>query len=174
VRELGSFPVLAAGGVAEFRDVEAALGAGATAAVAGTRFLMTEESRAHPAYQERVLAATRTLRTLLFGMGWPLAHRVVPNAATDRWSGARGEIPAWLRGLERVTAPLSRVLPLRATSAVTSSQRLAVPLFGPGLPLAGMPESVVDRAALYAGETARRIDDIIPARDAVTRLTVSG
>jgi nitronate monooxygenase len=32
-----------------------------------------------------VLEAKRTLATDLFGFGWPLRHRVVPNAATERW-----------------------------------------------------------------------------------------
>lgn len=45
---------------------------GTAAAVARTRLLLTEESRAHPAYRGRVLTADRTLVTLLFGLGWPL------------------------------------------------------------------------------------------------------
>jgi hypothetical protein len=50
-------------------------------------------------------------------------------------------------------------------------QRPALPLFSPALPLAGMPDSAVERTALYAGETARRLQDIIPAEEAVLRLT---
>jgi NAD(P)H-dependent flavin oxidoreductase YrpB (nitropropane dioxygenase family) len=173
VRELGDFPVLAAGGIAESRDVAAALDAGANAAVAGTRFLLTHESRAHPTYKQRVQTANRTVRTLLFGLGWPLAHRVVPNAATERWTGPAGELPTWLRGVERASAPLARVLPLRAGNAMAAVQRAALPMFGPALPLKGMPESVIDRTALYAGETALRIDDVISAQEAVARLTTA-
>src|SRR4051812_42115083 len=51
------YPVLLAGGIAEPDDVRAALEAGAEAAVAGTRFLLSEESRAHPLYKERLLAS---------------------------------------------------------------------------------------------------------------------
>jgi nitronate monooxygenase len=171
VRGLGTFPVLAAGGVADHRDVVAVLDAGADAAVAGTRFLMTSESRAHPFYKQRVQHATRTVRTMLFGVGWPLAHRVVPNAATDRWLNETGEAPLWLRGVGRASAPLARVLPLRAGNAMTSRQRVGVPLFGPALPLVGMPAASVEWTALYAGETVRRIDDIVSVRDAVQRLT---
>jgi nitronate monooxygenase len=171
VRQLGDFPILAAGGISGFRDVEAALDAGANAAVAGTRFLLTNESRAHPAYKQRVRTATQTMRTMLFGIGWPLEHRVVANAATDRWSGPTGELPAWLRHGQRASAPLARILPLRASGVMASMQRARVPLFGPALPLAGMPDSVVERTALYAGESARNIDDVIPARDAVARLS---
>ena len=172
VRELGSFPLLAAGGVADYGDVRAVRDAGADAAIAGTRFLLTDESRAHPAYKARVQAATSTVRTMLFGVGWPLAHRVVANAALDRWTDGDGDLATWLRGVGRATAPLSRVLPLRAGNVMASAQRVGVPLFGPSLPLAGMPDAVVERTALYAGETVRKIDDVVPAAEAVARLTM--
>jgi NAD(P)H-dependent flavin oxidoreductase YrpB (nitropropane dioxygenase family) len=164
-------PVLAAGGIAEFGDVRRVLDAGADAAVAGTRFLLTEESRAHPAYKQRVAEATRTLRTMLFGVGWPLAHRVVPNAATDRWCGPNGELPGWLRVTARASGPLARVMPLSAGTFLAARQRVTMPLYGPTLPLMGMADVAVDRTALYAGETVSRIDDIITAREAVARLT---
>ncbi|MGE5281752.1 MAG: NAD(P)H-dependent flavin oxidoreductase [Chloroflexota bacterium] len=79
-------PLLLAGDVAERADVERALDAGASAAVAGTRFLLAEESRAHPEYKRRLLGADETILTELFGLGWPAPHRVVPNAATERGS----------------------------------------------------------------------------------------
>ena len=44
------YPLLLAGGIAERGDVQRAMEAGASAAVAGTRFLLSEESRAHPGY----------------------------------------------------------------------------------------------------------------------------
>jgi hypothetical protein len=43
-------------------------------------------------------------------------------------------------------------------------------LFTPLAPLAGMPDSWVDRAALYAGETALRIDQITSAQQALADL----
>jgi NAD(P)H-dependent flavin oxidoreductase YrpB (nitropropane dioxygenase family) len=83
------FPLLVAGGIAERVDVARALEAGAVGAVAGTRFLLSTESRAHAGYRERLLGASETLLTELFGLGWPAPHRVVPNAATER--ARRGE-----------------------------------------------------------------------------------
>jgi NAD(P)H-dependent flavin oxidoreductase YrpB (nitropropane dioxygenase family) len=80
------YPLLLAGGVAERADVMRALDAGASMAVAGTRFLLAEESRAHPEYKRRLLDADETILTELFGLGWPAPHRVVPNAATERGS----------------------------------------------------------------------------------------
>lgn len=162
--------MLAAGGVATAADVRRLLAAGATAAVAGTRFLLTEESAAHPEYQQRVLAADRTIRTMLFGIGWPMPHRVVPNAATDAWCARAESGPAWVRGVARMSGPVGRVLPLTALGAAVTAQRPSVPLFTPALPLAGMPADLVDRSALYAGDTLQRIDAVLPAAEAVAAL----
>jgi nitronate monooxygenase len=82
------FPLLLAGGIADREDVRLALDAGAEAAVAGTRFLLSNESRAHPEYRQRLLGAQETILTELFGAGWPAPHRVIANAATERWLGA--------------------------------------------------------------------------------------
>ncbi|MGH3531190.1 MAG: NAD(P)H-dependent flavin oxidoreductase [Mycobacterium sp.] len=163
-------PVLAAGGVVDATDVRRLLAAGAVGAVAGTRFLLTEESGAHAEYKQRVLHAQRTIRTLVFGMGWPLAHRVVPNAITDRWCARDDVGPRWVQALSRASGPLGKTLPLGALGTFVSLQRVALPLYTPALPLAGMNAAVVDRAALYAGETIHRISDIVPAADAVARL----
>ncbi|HEU4738579.1 MAG TPA: nitronate monooxygenase, partial [Solirubrobacterales bacterium] len=81
------YPLLLAGGIAEASDVCVALEAGASAVVAGTRFLLAEESHAHPAYRQRLVEASETILTDLFGAAWPAPHRVVPNAATKRWLG---------------------------------------------------------------------------------------
>jgi NAD(P)H-dependent flavin oxidoreductase YrpB (nitropropane dioxygenase family) len=160
-------PVFAAGGVADAGDVRRVLGMGATAAVAGTRFLLTEECRAHPDYQQRVLSAQRTVRTLLFGLGWPLAHRVVPNAATERW--CRDGDPPWVQALSRLSAPLRRA-PIDTSTRLSAMQRASLPMFTPALPLRWMPADSVDRCALYAGESALRIDDVLPAGEALARL----
>lgn len=85
------FPLLLAGGIAEAADVQQALEAGASAAVVGTRFLLSDESRAHPEYKQRLLGADETLLTELFSLGWPAPHRVVRNQATE--SGSDEPLP---------------------------------------------------------------------------------
>jgi nitronate monooxygenase len=50
-------------------------------------------------------------------------------------------------------------------------QSPARPLFTPLAPVAEMPDSWVDRAALYAGKTARRISGITSAERAVKDLS---
>src|SRR5687767_4666893 len=64
-----AYPVLLAGGIADRADVERALEAGAAAAVLGTRFLLSEEANAAPAYKQRLMESRETVVTHLFGMG---------------------------------------------------------------------------------------------------------
>src|SRR4051812_40135421 len=82
VRAAVKIPVLAAGGIVDAEGVRVALEAGAAAAVVGTRFLLSDESHAHPDYKQGCLDARETVLTELFGLGWPDApHRVIPNGA---------------------------------------------------------------------------------------------
>ena len=166
--ELPGFPVLVAGGIASAEDVRRALDAGAEAAVLGTRFLLTEESAAHPGYKQRVLAARETVLTELFGFGWSAApHRVVPNAATARWRGRSERGPRWAALLGRAAAPMA---PRLAGGSMTSRQRTWLPLFSPEPPLEGAPERLLDAAPLYAGESALRIDALGDAGPLVREL----
>jgi NAD(P)H-dependent flavin oxidoreductase YrpB (nitropropane dioxygenase family) len=81
-------PVTAAGGIADARGLVAALALGAEGVVLGTRFLATPEAGAHPIYKQKVLDATEedTVRTTLFGHGWPNApHRALRTAFVNEW-----------------------------------------------------------------------------------------
>jgi NAD(P)H-dependent flavin oxidoreductase YrpB (nitropropane dioxygenase family) len=164
-------PVLLAGGIATGADTRAALSAGADGVVAGTRFLLTHESRAHPEYQRRVLTADRTFRTMLFGLGWPAPHRVIPNAATERWCHADGTAKAVARVITRGSAILAK---LPATTAALKLQTPGLPVFSPIAPTVGMPASAVDRAACYAGDSALRMTSVTSARQAVADLSPGG
>ncbi|WP_101946869.1 nitronate monooxygenase family protein [Mycobacterium sp. 3519A] len=162
-------PVLLAGGVATAEDTRAAMAAGAAGVVAGTRFLLTDESRAHPAYQRRILNADKTIRTTLFGMGWPLAHRVVANAATERWCRGDGRARLLPRMINAGSGKLAR-FPDRAVGSVLRMQTRILPFFSPITPTVDMPESVVDHTALYAGDSVLRMTSVISAQKAVTEL----
>src|SRR3954468_16301724 len=106
VRAAVRIPVLAAGGIVDAEGVRSVLDAGAVAAVVGTRFLLSDECRAHPEYKQRLLGAQETVRTELFGLGWPDApHRVVPNAATRRWLRGDPLGPGWIRSANRLATP---------------------------------------------------------------------
>lgn len=164
------YPLILAGGVAERADVAAALEAGAQAAACGTRFLLSEESRAHPGYRERLLAARGTVLTELFGAGWPAPHRVVPNAATERWLKGDPRGPRINRALNRMLAPGARYLPGAAQLRIAAAQRPSRRLLSPLGPTDDGPETLLDAGPLYAGETVARIGDVRPAGELVGAL----
>lgn len=164
------YPLLLAGGIAERDDVVQALGAGATAAVAGTRFLLSEESRAHPHYRQRLLEAEVTILTELFGASWPAPHRVVQNAATERWLGRNPRGPLLNRVINRLLAPSARYMPPALQARVVDAQRPSGRVLTPAAPTDDAPRTLLDAGALYAGETVARITEIRPAADLVRAL----
>lgn len=168
----GNRPVFLAGGIATASDTRAALAAGASGVIAGTRFLMTHEANANREYQRRIAFADNTIETNLFGLSWPLRHRVVPNAATRRWCHSDGRAKALPTALNRISRPLS-VLGYLDAGALLRLQSPARPIFTPLAPVAEMPDVWVDRAALYAGDTARRISEVTSAAKAVEDLSPS-
>ncbi|HMI82158.1 MAG TPA: nitronate monooxygenase [Solirubrobacterales bacterium] len=181
------YPLLLAGGIAARDDARAAMEAGASAAVAGTRFLLSEESRAHPAYKQRLLAAEQTLLTELFGAGWPAPHRVIPNAATEHWlsPGVRPlfamrrtkderrqllRAPRLNRALNHLLAAGVRYAPPGLQEQMVRAQRPGSRLLSPAGPTDDGPETLVEAGALYAGETVARIDAVRPAAELVREL----
>lgn len=164
------FPLLLAGGIADRDDVARALEAGAIAAVAGTRFLLSAESRAHPEYRRRLLAAEDTILTELFGAGWPAPHRVVANAATEHWLGHDLRGPVLNRALNRLTGPTGRYMPSSLQARMVRAQRPGSRLLTPLGPADDGPANLLDAGPLYAGQTVARIGDVRPAAEIVTSL----
>jgi NAD(P)H-dependent flavin oxidoreductase YrpB (nitropropane dioxygenase family) len=168
------YPLWLAGGIADGDDVRTALDAGADAAVLGTRFLMSDESRAHKAYKQRLMESRETVLTELFGLGWPAQHRVIWNEAAERWLRKDARGPAWVRLLNRATAPALSRLPDRAQMATLKSQSAAAPFLSPRPPTDTGPRNLLDAGPLYAGETVSRIHDIRPAGELVRELARLG
>jgi NAD(P)H-dependent flavin oxidoreductase YrpB (nitropropane dioxygenase family) len=164
------YPVLLAGGVADRSDVERALEAGAAAAVAGTRFLLSEESRAHPDYKRRLLKSEKTVLTELFGAGWPARHRVVPNAAIERWLRKGPEAPPLHRLVNRAMAPAARFTPAALQRRMAAAQSPAGRVLLPVPPTDDGPANLVEAGPLYAGETVARIRQVQPAATIVRSL----
>lgn len=172
VRAAVKIPVLAAGGIVDQADVREVLDAGAVAAVLGTRFLLSDESRAHPDYKQRCLQADRTVLTELFGFGWAEApQRVVPNAATRRWLGADPRGPGWIRAANRLTAPLILRVPETLQDRALAFQRPSFPFLGPPMALDDGPRNLVDSGPLYAGEGVARISEVRRAGQIISDLT---
>ena len=116
------------------------------------------------------MRAEKTIETDLFGLSWPLRHRVVPNAATRRWCGDDGKAKLLPAALNAASRPLS-VLGYFDASALMRLQSPGRPFFTPLAPVAGVPDSWLDSAALYAGETTLRINELISADQAVKVLS---
>lgn len=165
------YPLLLAGGIATGADVRRALEAGAVAAVAGTRFLLSDESRAHPEYRRRLLDAEDTFITELFGAGWPATHRVIANAATVHGLDRQGRPPLLNRTLNHLLAPGARYAPDWVMGRIVGAQRPDGHLLSPVPPTDDGPEALLDAGPLYAGETVARITTVEPAADLVRALT---
>jgi NAD(P)H-dependent flavin oxidoreductase YrpB (nitropropane dioxygenase family) len=153
-------PVAAAGGIADGRGVVAALALGAQAAVLGTRFLASAESRAHPDYKKKLLAANEndTVRTTLFGFGWPNApHRTLRTPFVEQWLGRE------TRGQE------SRGDELIVGQTIIGGQPTPLPRF------LGFPPNVdatgdLDSMDFLAGQGVGLVREIKPAGEIVREL----
>lgn len=166
------YPVLLAGGIAERADARVALEAGATAAIAGTRFLASEESRAHPEYKHRLVDGSETVLTELFGMAWPRApHRVMPNGATRRWLKDDPRGPAPIRAAHLMLSPLARFTPISLQLRLAGRASGGPLDLSPAAPTDDLPEATVETHPLYAGQTVARIEDVRPAAELVRELT---
>jgi len=153
-------PVIAAGGIADSRGLVAALALGAQAVVLGTRFIATPEADAHPEYKRRILAASGddTVRTTLFGGGWPNApHRVLRTDFVEQWlaESARGNE-------NRADEPV--VAESRLGGEVFPIRRFMV--FPPNRETTGAVETM----ALYAGQSAGLVREQKPAGQIVAEL----
>jgi nitronate monooxygenase len=150
-------PVVAAGGIGDGAGIARALALGA-AAMLGTRFVATQESRAHPAYKKRLTEATAadTALTVCFDGGWPhAAHRVLRNATLEAW--------------EADGCPPSGQRPGEGDVVARRGTKEAFIRYASTSPQGDMSGAVLDMA-LYAGTSCDTVQDIPSAADLVRRL----
>jgi nitronate monooxygenase len=121
-------PVIAAGGLATARSVAAVLAAGADAARVGTRFVVAEESDAHPRYQDALLQAQSgdTVLTEAFSVMWPNApHRVLRSAVEAATAHPSDQVGEMMLGGERWPLPRFAVpTPTRQTTGAIEAMAL--------------------------------------------------
>jgi NAD(P)H-dependent flavin oxidoreductase YrpB (nitropropane dioxygenase family) len=153
-------PVAAAGGIADARGLVAALALGAEAVVLGTRFLATPEANAHPLYKRKLLTATEaeTVRTTLFGHGWPDAPlRTLRTPFVEAWLGQE----------ERGNA--SRPDEPVVGHTQIAGQTIPVLRFM-GLPPNAMAVGDIESMDLLAGQSVGLVNEIVPAATIVRDL----
>ncbi len=148
--------VLAAGGISDARGLVAALAFGAAGVVMGTRFLATPEANAHALYKEKLVAASEedTVRTILFGNGWPNApHRALRTGFVETWLPHKSETPYFANEPpvgETVIAGL--VMPVARFAAI---------------PPNAVTKGDVESMELLAGQSVGLVSDIKPAGELV-------
>jgi NAD(P)H-dependent flavin oxidoreductase YrpB (nitropropane dioxygenase family) len=152
-------PVLAAGGVADGRGLAAVLALGADAAWIGTRFLLAEEASVHHEWRRRIQDAreTSTLYSTLFDRGWPDApHRTLRNSTVEAW--------------ERAGRPAAPHRPGEHDIVAHAPDGRCLYRYGPD-PAMGGARGDVEALALYAGQSAGLVTDMLPAAAIVEELT---
>lgn len=147
-------PVLAAGGIGDGRAFAAVLGMGAAGARAGTRFVATAESGAHPAYKQAVAGAGPD-STEITG-----AFAVCPLCATVPRARVLRSCVHALRGLPGDTAG----------ETIMGGQPVTVPR-GHGLPPGAAATGHVEAMAMYAGESVTAIPAIEPVAQVIRSWT---
>jgi nitronate monooxygenase len=158
VKAVGATPVIASGGMATGADIARVLQQGASAAMLGTRFVATQESRAHEGYKQKLVQSTAddAALTTCFEGGWPYAaHRVLRNATLEAWEAA-GCPPVGQRPGE---------------GDVTGATPQGEPIYryedtAPRIGFTGDIEAM----CLYAGTGCGSIQDVPPAGEIMQRL----
>ena len=157
VETVAPAPVVAAGGVADARGLAAALALGADGVVMGTRFIASAECNAHDVYKRKVLEAQEedTVRTTLFGNGWPNAwHRTLRTDFVRQW------LPQEQRGSEqRGDEPIIGEITF-------GGMRMPLPRFG-GIPPARDATGDLESMDFLAGQSVGLVHGIKPAADIV-------
>lgn len=156
--EAGTVPIVASGGVGDGAGIARLLDAGASGVMLGTRFVATQESRAHPAYKQALLAADAhaTALTACFDGDWPQApHRVLRNQTLETWE-------AW-------GCPAGAQRPGEGDVVGHTQTGEPVLRYESAAPRVGMTGQVLEMC-LYAGTGCGAIADIPPAADLVARL----
>jgi NAD(P)H-dependent flavin oxidoreductase YrpB (nitropropane dioxygenase family) len=152
--------VLAAGGIADARGLVAALPLGADAVVMGTRFLATPEANAHPAYKDKLVAATEedTVRTILFGHGWPDApHRTLRTRFVEQWLARENETQG--SNLDEPIVGHTRI----------AGQEMPIQRFL-GIPPNQNASGDIDSMDLLAGQSVGLVTEIKPAGEIVREI----
>jgi enoyl-[acyl-carrier protein] reductase II len=136
-------PVIAAGGIADGRQMAAALALGASGVQLGSRFAATVESSAHPNFRQAITQSTPSSTMLCMKKGVPV--RLLKNKFYDE-----------------VTKLEERCATVEELHA----------LLGKGRAKAGMLDGDLENGELEIGQVSGMIRDIPTCEELVTRLVV--
>jgi enoyl-[acyl-carrier protein] reductase II len=141
VSEALDVPVIAAGGIGDSRSILAAFALGAEGVQMGSRFVATQESSAHQAFKERVIAAKEGDTALRLKPLTPV--RLLDNPFAQQ---------------------------VAAAEANGSDLEALSELLGRGRAKRGMFEGDLEEGELEIGQVSGQIDAIVPAAQVVEEL----
>lgn len=164
VAAVSPLPVLASGGIGDGEGIARAIALGAQGVSLGTRFVASDESKAHPEYKRRIVEsrAKDTVYTEdLYDISWPGAPtRTLRNRTYDEWETAGHPPPGERPGEGTIVGTLR----------MPSGETYDVPRYaGAGSPLSSF-EGDLEYPAMWAGESVEAVNDIKPAGEIVRRL----
>jgi len=152
-----SVPVLAAGGIGDRAAFRQVLDRGAAGARVGTRFAATQESGAHPAYKQAIVAA---------GLGATEitdSFAVCPLCATSPRA----------RVLRSCVDAVHNLSSDQAGETVIGNQRIAL-VKGHGLPPSVNTTGHIEAMPLYAGESVAAIETVEPVSEVIASWSSAG
>lgn len=156
VLERAEVPVVVSGGIGSGRGLAAALALGAQGVQCGTAFLATVEAWAHDYHKRRVVevGGGDTVLTDVFVLNWPkgAAVRVIANSVTAAQADLMGHDPA--------------TLPREVIAHDAGQPLLRYSTDSPMRHTTGSLEEM----ALYAGQGAGLIRDVVPAGERLRRM----
>jgi nitronate monooxygenase len=158
VEAAAGVPVIAAGGIAQGREIAKVLSLGAKGAILGTRFVATQESRAHPDYKRLLVEAIgdATALTVCFEGGWPYsAQRCLRNSTLEAWEAAG--------------SPAVGSRPGEGETVAATANGEAILRYETAFPRQGYTGNI-EAMCLYAGTGCAAIADIPSAGELVERL----
>jgi nitronate monooxygenase len=158
LEEANGAPVVVAGGIGHGAKIRAALVAGASGALLGTRFVACRECAAHQVYKDALIRAQAkdTALSVCFQNEWAGAtHRTLRNGTLVRWESAGCPPPGKRPGEGDIIA--------------TRPDGRRVVRYSADGPQSGYQGTLTD-LAMYAGQGVGDVKDVPGARELVDRL----
>ncbi|MEP3451584.1 MAG: nitronate monooxygenase [Parasphingorhabdus sp.] len=152
-------PVVAAGGFSSAEDLRQVVAMGASGGLFGTRFVLSKESLAHPAYQDLLIKSgpEATIRTTCFDIAWPDApHRVLKNSTFRKW--------------EKTGQKAAGDRPGEGDTVLVLDNGTFIPRYHVVAPDKTMIGNV-EAAALYAGKGVEHLTEVLPAAFIIQELS---
>jgi len=147
-----SVPVSAAGGIGSGRAMAAALAAGASGVRVGTRFIVAEESEAHPQYQKALIDAEPddTVVTETFSENWPNAPHRVLRSSVEAAQAFKGEVVG-----QRKLASSGEMVPAKRFESITITR---------------VTTGTIEAMPHWAGESVGSVEKVQPAAAIINEL----